>query len=210
MVWATARWQRTAHSPENPFGKIIVEISSNFVFFILPWIAAGHPVIDLIIFIISTFKLFAKWEARCAQKSARLSLQNKVGFDGSVYLCVRKVPFMWPVPSHPDVGQLVGSYFNAVAAAMAALCCSMVPPLSRIRNLLRLAIGHPDALRISNQTCGNICCRGKINCRVFTSDGIEICQLNDLIRRNQVSGIWKNFQSFDSRNGKNVALEMWQ
>lgn len=37
------------NSPENPFGKIIVEISSNFVLFILCWIAAGHPVIDLII-----------------------------------------------------------------------------------------------------------------------------------------------------------------
>lgn len=44
-------WKCEFHlnSPEKPFGKIIVEISSNFVFFILCWIAAGHPVIDLII-----------------------------------------------------------------------------------------------------------------------------------------------------------------
>lgn len=46
------------NSPENPFGKIIVEISSNFVFFILPWIAAGHPVIDLIIIFFSIILSF--------------------------------------------------------------------------------------------------------------------------------------------------------
>jgi hypothetical protein len=35
----------------------------------------------------------------------------------------------------------------AVAAATAALCCSTVPPFSSTRNLFRLAMGHPDALR---------------------------------------------------------------
>lgn len=35
----------------------------------------------------------------------------------------------------------------AVAAATAALCCSTVPPDSRTRILLRLAIGQPDALK---------------------------------------------------------------
>lgn len=34
----------------------------------------------------------------------------------------------------------------AVAAATAALCCSTVPPASRTRILLRLAMGQPDAL----------------------------------------------------------------
>lgn len=37
----------------------------------------------------------------------------------------------------------------AVAAAIAALCCSIVPPLSKIRNLLRAAIGQPDALKLT-------------------------------------------------------------
>lgn len=141
------------NSPENVFGKIIVEISSNFVFFILCWIAAGHPVIDLIIFILS-FKLFAKdyWAPRgmCSfsnqiERAERRMLNCKM-YEFSVYLCVRNVPFMWPVPSQPVVEQCVGSNFIAVAAAMAALCCSIVPPLSRIRNLLRLAIGQPEAL----------------------------------------------------------------
>lgn len=36
----------------------------------------------------------------------------------------------------------------AVAAATAALCCSTVPPASSTRILLRLAIGHPEALHI--------------------------------------------------------------
>lgn len=36
----------------------------------------------------------------------------------------------------------------AVAAATAALCCSTVPPASKTRILLRLAIGHPEALQI--------------------------------------------------------------
>lgn len=61
------------------------------------------------------------------------------------------MPFVWPVPSHPLVGQLVGSNLIAAAAAMAALCCSIVPPLSRIRNLLRFAIGQPDALQNLNR-----------------------------------------------------------
>lgn len=33
-----------------------------------------------------------------------------------------------------------------VAAAIAALCCSIVPPLSKIRILFLAAIGQPDAL----------------------------------------------------------------
>lgn len=33
--------------------------------------------------------------------------------------------------------------------AMLALCCSTVPPLSSTRILLRLAIGHPDALKLN-------------------------------------------------------------
>jgi len=37
--------------------------------------------------------------------------------------------------------------FMAVAAATAALCCSTVPPFSRTLILLRLAMGHPEALQ---------------------------------------------------------------
>lgn len=37
----------------------------------------------------------------------------------------------------------------AVAAAIAALCCSIVPPLSKMRILFRAAIGQPDALKFT-------------------------------------------------------------
>lgn len=60
--------------------------------------------------------------------------------------CVKKEPFICPVPSQPGVGQLTPSNFIAVAAATAALCCSMEPPDSNTLALFLLAIGHPEAL----------------------------------------------------------------
>lgn len=66
-------------------------------------------------------------------------------------LCVKKVPLMCPVPSHPRVGQLTPSNFIAVATATAALCCSTVPPFSSTLILLRFAIGQPDALQIDSE-----------------------------------------------------------
>lgn len=44
------------------------------------------------------------------------------------------------------MGQLTPSNFIAVAAATAALCCSIVPPFSRTLILFLFAIGHPEAL----------------------------------------------------------------
>lgn len=72
----------------------------------------------------------------------------------SIYLCVENVPFMWFIwlSQFDDAEQLFSSYFIAatVTAAIAALCCSIVPPLSRIRILFRVAIGQPDALKTIN------------------------------------------------------------
>jgi hypothetical protein len=56
--------------------------------------------------------------------------------------------FALPLPSHPGVGQFTPSNFIAVAAATAALCCSIVPPFSNTLILFLFAIGHPDALQM--------------------------------------------------------------
>lgn len=61
--------------------------------------------------------------------------------------CVENDPLTCPIPSQPGVGQFTPSNFIAVAAATAALCCSTVPPDSKILVLFRFAIGHPDALK---------------------------------------------------------------
>lgn len=67
------------------------------------------------------------------------------------YLWVRNGPVIWTSPS--DDEQVFPSYLMAtacaVAAAIAALCCSIVPPLSKIRILFRAAIGQPDALKLT-------------------------------------------------------------
>lgn len=64
-------------------------------------------------------------------------------------LCVRKVPFMCPVPSQPGVGQLIPSNLMEEAVETGVLCCcSIVPPFSKALILFRLAIGQPDALQV--------------------------------------------------------------
>lgn len=63
------------------------------------------------------------------------------------YLCVKNVPLICAMLSS-DVEQFGLSYFKATTAAMAALCCSIVPPLSKIRILFRAATGQPDALKL--------------------------------------------------------------
>lgn len=64
------------------------------------------------------------------------------------YLCVKNVPLICAMLSLSDVEQFGLSYFKATTAAMAALCCSIVPPLSKIRILFRAATGQPDALKL--------------------------------------------------------------
>lgn len=87
---------------------------------------------------------------KVAMQKWQVRLQWKPGGSESlsIYLCVAYESFMWLMSSQPDASRLLSSYFMAAAvtAAMAALCCSIVPPLSNIRILLRAAIGQPDAL----------------------------------------------------------------
>lgn len=89
----------------------------------------------------------------------------------------------------------VPSNLMAVAAATAALCCSTVPPASRTRILLRLAIGQPEALfkKFNNNgipiafkrvwTCANLCW---IKFCVITFYETEISPWNDQNHHNQV------------------------
>lgn len=84
----------------------------------------------------SKFSLFCK---------IRNCTESKIS---SIYLWLRNAPVMWTSPS--DDEQVFPSYFMATAAAIAALCCSIVPPLSKIRILFRAAIGQPDALKLTN------------------------------------------------------------